>query len=62
MAILILTCNYTFTEEKRKEMEKSIYESIRDYGVAILDKRFNTYEIIDLKKRVENNLFNERNI
>ena len=62
MAILILTCNCTLTEEKRKEMEKSIYESIRDYGVAILDKRFNTYEIIDLKKRVENNLFNEKNI
>ena len=62
MAILILTCDCMLTEEKRKEMEKSIYESIRDYGVAILDKRFNTYEIIDLKKRVENNLFNERNI
>ena len=62
MAILILTCNCTLTEEKRKEMEKSIYESIRDYGVAILDKRFNTYEIIDLKKRVENNLLTEKNI
>jgi hypothetical protein len=50
MGILILTCNYAITEEKRKEVEKSISESIREYGVVILDKRFNTYEIIDLKK------------
>ena len=49
MGILILTCNYAITEEKRKEVEKSISESIREYGVVILDKKFNSYEIIDLK-------------
>lgn len=49
MGVLILTCNYAITEEKRKEVEKSISESIRDYGVAVLDKKFNSYEIIDLK-------------
>lgn len=49
MGILILTCNYMITEEKRKEIEKSISESIRNYGVVILDKKFNSYEIIDLK-------------
>lgn len=50
MGVLILTCNYAITEEKRKEVEKSIRESIRDYGVAVLDKKFNSYEIVDLKR------------
>lgn len=46
---ILLTCDYMITEEKRKELEKSISESIREYGVVILDKKFNSYEIIDLK-------------
>lgn len=50
MSVLILTCNCMITEEKRKEMEKSISESIRDYGVAVLDNRINDYEIVDLKR------------
>lgn len=50
MGILILTCDCMITEEKRNEIEKSISESIRDYGVAVLDKKFNSYEIVDLKR------------
>ena len=49
MSVLILTCDCMITEKRRKEMEKSISESIRDYGVAVLDNRINDYEIVDLK-------------
>ena len=50
MVILILTRDCTITEEKRKEMEKSISESIRNYGVAVLDDRIKNYEIVDLRR------------
>lgn len=50
MDVLILTCNCMLTEEKRKEVEKSISESIRNYGVVILDNRINDYEIVDLRR------------
>lgn len=50
MSVLILKCDSMITEEKRKEMEKSISESIHDYGVAILDNRINDYEIVDLRR------------
>lgn len=50
MSVLLLTCNCTITEERRKEIEKSISESIRDYGVAILDNRFDDYKVVNLER------------
>ena len=50
MIVLILTYDCMVTEEKRKEMEKSISESIRDYGVAVLDNRIKNYEFVDLRR------------
>lgn len=74
MNVLVLTFNGILTEEKRKYMEKSLSDSIRDLGVVILDNRFDDYKIVDLESghvidslfsergREINNLFNERNI
>lgn len=74
MNTLVLTVDGILTEEKRKYMEKSLSDSIRDLGVVILDNRFKNYKIVDLKNghvidslfnergREINNLFNERNI